>query len=307
MERISSTHLRHVDLNLLVALAELLQSRSVTAAASRLGITQPAMSRTLGRLRSTFGDPLFVRSSTGLKATPRAETLSLAVYDVVERANALVTGGPLFDPLTTERTFVVATSDYAEALLLSRVLEALEKQAPRLKLRIVRALDADALLEQGDVDLTWEPKKRSVRTLVWSRLFDDGFAFVVRKGHPVLKRGAFTLDRFLSLRHVALAPRGLNDSNPLDLALARAGRRRDVVATVPSFLAVPELLRDTELGATLPTRIIERVAARHGLVELPLPFTMPRFDLSQAWHERMRKDPGHAWLRALVAAIGRGM
>lgn len=307
MERIASAGLRNVDLNLLVAFAELLQARSVTAAAERLGITQPAMSRTLGRLRATFGDPLFVRSVTGLRPTPRAETLSLAVFDVVERAHALVTGGPLFAPLTTERTFVVSTSDYVEALLLSRVLQVLEKQAPKLKLRVIRTLNGDAMLEQGDVDFLWEPKRRAPRAIVWSRLFDDGFGFVVSKGHPVLKRGAFTMDRYLSLRHVALAPAGLNETNPLDVALARAGKKRDVVATVPTFLAVPELLRGTELGATLPSRIIERVAHRHGLVPLQLPFTMPRFDVSQAWHERMRRDPGHAWLRALVATIGRGM
>lgn len=302
MERISGASLKHVDLNLLVALAELLQARSVTAAAARLGVTQPAMSRTLGRLRETFQDPLFVRSTQGLKPTPRAEALSLAVFDVVERAHALVTGGPLFDPRTSERTFVVSTSDYCEAVMLPALLAVLEREAPKLKLRVVRTAHTDTALEQGDVDLVWAPRHRTARAIVWKKLFDDGFGFLVRRAHPVLSRGAFTLERYLSLRHVAIAPAGQSDTNPLDLALARAGRRRDVVATVPSFLTVPELLRETELGATLPSRVIARLMPKHAVAHLTLPFAMPRFDISQAWHERMRKDPGHAWLRGLVAA-----
>ncbi|MFT3714198.1 MAG: LysR family transcriptional regulator [Archangium sp.] len=305
MERISGASLRDVDLNLLVAFTELLQSRSVTTAATRLGITQSAMSRTLGRLRTTFGDPLFVRSAQGLHPTPRAEALSAGLFDVVERAHALVTGGPVFDPKTAERTFTVSTSDYCEAVLLPSVLKALEQQAPRLKLRIRSTVHTDTALEQGDADLVWAPKHPTTRAIVWTRLFDETFGFVVRKGHPVLKRGAFTFDHYLSLRHVAIAPSGQNDANPLDQALARVGRRREVVAIVPSFLTVPELLRDTELGVTLPQRVIERVVARHALVRLEMPFAMGGFSIHQAWHERMRKDPGHAWLRGLVASIGR--
>jgi DNA-binding transcriptional LysR family regulator len=263
------------------------------------------MSRTLGRLRTTFGDPLFVRSARGLQPTPRAQALSVALFDVVDRAHALVTGGPVFDPRTAERTFTVTTSDYCEAVLLPAVLRALEAQAPKIKLRVILTAHTDTVLEQGDVDLAWAPKHATTRSVVWTRLFDDGFGFVVRRGHPVLKRGAFTFERFLSLRHVAIAPAGQSDANPLDLALARVGKRREVVATVPSFLTVPELLRDTDLGATLPRRIIERVVERHALAPLELPFALSGFSVSQAWHERMRKDPGHAWLRALVAAIGR--
>ncbi len=304
MERISGVGLRHVDLNLLVAFAELLQTRNVTAAATRLGITQSAMSRTLGRLRETFGDPLFVRTAHGLQVTPRAEALSVGLFDVVERAHALVTGGPVFEPATAQRTFVVATSDYCEAVMLPQVLRALQADAPKLTLRIVRT-PTDVALEQGDADLAWTPRHPSSRSVVWTKLFEEDFGFVVRRGHPVLRHKTFTLDHFLSLRHVAIAPGGQNDSNPLDRALARVGRRREVVATVPSFLAVPELLHDTALGATLPTRVIERVAARQGLQRLELPFALASFSISQGWHERMRKDPGHAWLRARVAAVAR--
>jgi DNA-binding transcriptional LysR family regulator len=295
-------HVRAVDLNLLVAFAELLQGPSLTAAAARLGITQPAMSRTLARLRRTFGDPLFVRTASGLRATPRATALEPLLGEVLAGAETLIAGPERFDPRTAQRTFVISTADYGESVLLPTLLRRLTQQAPGVRLRLaVMPLPLEVALERGDLDLAWSPRVQTPRAVVWARLFDETFAFVVRRGHPVLKQGPFTLERFLSLRHLAIAPAGRSGSNPLDDLLARLGKKRDVVATVPSFLVVPSLLLSSDVGVTLPRRLIEASAARYGLVSLPLPFTSPGFSLHQAWHERMRRDPGHAWLRQLVA------
>ncbi|MFZ5444371.1 MAG: LysR family transcriptional regulator [Myxococcota bacterium] len=300
------THVRGVDLNLLVAFAELLQGPSVTAAATRLGVTQPAMSRTLARLRKTFGDPLFVRTAAGLQATPRALQLQPLLVEVLEGAETLVAGPERFDPKTAERTFVVSTADYGESVLLPALLSRLAAEAPGVRLRIaVTPQPLDAVLERGDLDLAWTPRVPTPRTVIWSRLFDETFAFVVRRGHPVLRRGPFTLERYLSLRHLAIAPAGRSNRNPLDELLARMGHRRDVVATVPNFLVVPSLVAASDVGVTLPRRLIAAVAARYELVSLPLPFQAPGFSMHQAWHERMRKDPGHAWFRQLVVDLAR--
>ena len=298
--------LQKTDLNLLLALSELASAGSVTQAATRLGVTQSAMSRTLGRLRETFGDPLFVRTSNGLTPTPRCEAVLPTVQRLLEEAEALLGGTAGFDPRTAERTFVVSTSDYGEAVLLPGLLRRLERDAPGVRLRVTtQPVQLDQALEKGELDLAWTPRQPSVRTVVWTRLFDETFTFVVRRGHPMARRRAFTLDDFLSLRHVALAPGGRSNSNPLDELLARLGKRRDVVATVPNFLVVPSLLQDSELGVTLPRRIVTAAAKRFDLAPLPLPFEAPGFSVFQAWHERMRKDPGHAWLRALVVEVGR--
>lgn len=296
--------LRQVDLNLLVAFAELLASGSVTAAALRLGVTQPAMSRTLGRLRLAFRDPLFVRGPAGLVPTPRAEALRPGVEAWLSQAEALL-GAERFDPRTAERTFVVATADYTEALLLPRLLHRLETEAPRVRVRVTTSPpQLDPALEHGELDLSWTPRQPSTRQVVWSRLFDEDFAFVVRKGHPVLGR-PFTLDRFLSLRHIAVAPVGRSSRNLIDDLLEKKGRRREVAATVPNFLVVPSLVEQGDLGATLPRRIVELALPRYALAVLTLPLEVPRFTVHQAWHERVRKDPGHAWFRQLVVEVAR--
>jgi DNA-binding transcriptional LysR family regulator len=297
--------LHRVDLNLLLALSELAATGSVTLAAARLGITQSAMSRTLGRLRTTFGDPLFLRGASGLRPTPRAEALLPAVDAWLEQADVLIGGAPRFDPLTAERTFVVSAADYGEAVLLPELLRRLEREAPKVKLRIsTQPLPLDAALEKGELDLAWTPKQPSARTVVWTRLFDETFTFVVRKGHPVTKR-PFTLDRFCALRHLALAPVGRSNSNPIDELLARLGRKREVVATVPSFLVVPSLLLTSDVGVILPRRIFHAAAQRFGLVSLALPFQSHGFTLHHAWHERMRKDAGHAWFRQVVVEVSK--
>lgn len=299
-------HVRAIDLNLLVAFAELLQGPSVTAAAARLGITQPAMSRTLARLRKAFADPLFVRTATGLRPTPRAAALRPLLEEVLAGAETLIAGPERFDPKTAQRTFVISTADYGESVLLPLLLRRLTSEAPGVRLRIaVTPVPLEAVLERGELDLAWTPRIQTPRTVVWTRLFDETFAFVVRKGHPVLKQGPFTLERYLSLRHLAIAPAGRSNSNPLDDLLARMGRRRDVVATVPSFLVVPSLLVTSDVGVTLPKRIVAATAERYGLVSMPLPFPASGFSMHQGWHERMRKDPGHAWLRQLVAEVAR--
>jgi len=299
-------HVRAADLNLLVAFGELLRGPSVTAAAARLGVTQPAMSRTLARLRKTFGDPLFVRTASGLRPTPRATALQPLLEEVLEGAETLIAGPERFDPGTAQRTFVIGTADYGEAVLLPPLLRRLTSEAPGVRLRLaVVPMPLDAALERGEVDLAWTPRVHAPRTVVWTRLFDETFAFVVRREHPVLKQGPFTLDRYLSLLHLAIAPVGRSSGNPLDDLLARMGRKRDVVATVPSFLVVPSLLAASDVGATLPQRVITATAERYDLVSLPIPFPAQGFSMHQAWHERMRKDPGHAWLRQIVTAIAR--
>jgi DNA-binding transcriptional LysR family regulator len=306
--RMRLAHVRNVDLNLLVAFAELLEGPSVTAAATRLGITQPAMSRTLARLRKTFGDPLFVRTASGLKATPRAAALAPALEEVLAGAEALVAGPARFDPATAERTFLISTADYGEAVLLPGLLQRLAREAPRVKLRLaVLPMPLEVALERGELDLAWTPRIATPRTVVWTRLFDETFEFVVRRGHPVLKRGPFTLERFLELRHLAIAPAGRSNRNAIDELLAGMGKKRDVVATVPSFLVVPSLLVNSDVGVTLPKRLVASAASRYGLVALPLPFSSPGFSMHQAWHERVRKDPGHAWFRQLVVDVARGV
>jgi DNA-binding transcriptional LysR family regulator len=297
-------HTRPVDLNLLVVLRHLLETRSVTIAAERLRLSQPAVSRSLARLREAFGDALFVRAPEGLRPTPRAEQFRAEVAAVLSRVDALLAGPAAFSPSEAQRTFRIATTDYGESVLLPALLRELAVRAPGVSVQVLPVARAwEAALVDGEWDVLWAPRRKAGAGIVWTHLVDERFAFVVRRGHPATLR-PLTLARFLAIPQIAIAPEG-RGGNPLDDRLARLGAKRRLVAQVPSFLAVPPLVLQADLGVTLPRRIVDLLAPRWDLAVLELPFEMPGFALSQAWHERFRHDPAHAWFRQLVAAVAR--
>lgn len=293
------------DLNLLTTLRHLLATGSVTATAARMGLSQPAVSRALGRLRASLGDELLVRAKGGLLPTGRALALQPELEALLARLDDLLASGAGFDPTTSRRTFVVASGDYAIAALLPRLQARFATEAPGVTVRLVPTQpEAEEPLEKGAWDVLWWPPRPLSRAVVWTKLFDETFTFVLRKGHPLASR-PLTLERFLSIRQIAIAPEG-RPGNPLDEALARNGHRRAVVAHVPTFTVVPVLVAQSELGAVLPRRIVDSSVLARELVSKPLPFSVPGFSLQQAWHQRQRHDAGHAWFRRAVVELCRG-
>jgi DNA-binding transcriptional LysR family regulator len=304
MNRSMPMHLTHslTDLNLLVVLRHLLDTRSVTAAAERLRLSQPATSRALGRLRYSFGDALLVRSGSQLVLTPHAQRLQAQLPAVFAQLDQLL-AQEVFEPARAERTFVIATSDYGSAVLMPGLLRRLQAEAPTVTLRLVQVpANPEQHLETGAFDLVWSPQRDLGQSVVWTPLVVERFAFVVRKGHPSLRQ-PLTVDRFCSISQIALSPEG-RPGNPLDDQLARIGGQRRVVAHAPSFTVVPGLVAMSDLGAVLPKRVITASRA-FNLVERPLPFEVRGFTMAQAWHERARHDGGHQWLRQLVFAVAK--
>jgi DNA-binding transcriptional LysR family regulator len=292
------------DLNLLTTFRHLLATGSVTATADRMRLSQPAVSRALGRLRQALGDPLFVRDGSRLVPTPRALALQPELEALMGRLDELLVTGTGFDPATSRRTFVVATADYGTAVLMGPLLERLAVQAPSVTVRVVQILpEPEEALSSGACDLMWSPPRALSQAVVWTKLFDEGFAFVVRRHHPAA-RLPLTLERYLAIPQIALSPDG-KPGNRLDEALERLGHRRKLVAHVPSFSLVPALVAQSDLGAVLPKRLIAMAARPWGLVARPLPFPVSGFPLHQAWHERHRHDAGHAWFRKVVVEVAR--
>jgi DNA-binding transcriptional LysR family regulator len=290
------------DLSLLPSLQELLETRSVTLAAERVGLSQPAMSRILARLRNRLGDALLVRSGSRLVLTPRAETLHAELPAVLSRLNAILTSSA-FEPARAERTFVIATSDYGATVVLPNLLARLGREAPGVTVRLVDVPPTpEAELTNGNLDLLFAPQRDLGQAIVWSTLAVERFAFVVRRNHPSLKQ-PLTLERFCAVPQIALSPGG-KPGNPLDERLHRLGALRRVVAHVPTFALVPSLLAASDFGAVLPQRVIAANGAFR-LVARPLPFEYPGFTFHQAWHERARHDPGHAWFRRLVLEVAK--
>jgi LysR family transcriptional regulator, transcriptional activator of nodD3 and syrA len=294
---------RDLDLELLRLFELLLSERHLTRAARRAGVSQPAMSRALARMRSVFRDELFVRGPRGVVPTPRAEALGMEVRDVLERAEQLGRQEH-FDPATLDRTFVLAANDFGEGVVLPRVVVRLGAVAPRVKLTTRPHLrDSSDALSSGAIDLVLAVATDLPRDAMSQHLFEDGFRCAVRKGHPrVGKR--MTLDLYTELGHVLISPRG-EPGGAVDSALEKIGRTRPVAVRIHSFLAAPQIVATSDLVLTGPTRILEPLAEAHGLKLLAPPIDLPRFSVHQAWHARVHRDPVHAWFRGVVASATR--
>ncbi len=295
-------NIRAVNLNLLVAFDALFEELSVTRAARRAGVTQPAMSNTLSQLRALFGDALFVRHRTGLTPTARAKDLAEPIRKGLSLLQGALTG-PSFEPATSERRFVVASSDYVELVLLPALLRRLSKQAPhvRLQLRPWGLHEAPPELARGEIDLMLGFYDKLPPHHYEQPLFDDEYVCLVRRRHPTVKN-QLTLAQYLELSHVLVTARA-DSTGSVDRALGALGKKRTIGARVSHFLTVPALVAQTDFVAALDRRVAEVFAAPLGLKLFPPPLKLPKGTIGQVWHDQQHTDPGQRWLRALIADV----
>jgi DNA-binding transcriptional LysR family regulator len=290
----------HVDLNLLRTLHVLLAEGSVTRAASRLGVSQSAVSHGLAKLRQRFDDPLVVRSGAAMVPTARAEALVEPLKKLVEGADALLEPDARFDPATSQRAFTVEAVDQAQLLLFPKLMRALARDAPGVSVAVRKPLEgAYAALEKGSLDLALGMHTSPPAGIRRRALYRVELACLVRRGHPVVK-DRLTLDRYESLSHVLVAPRG-GTEGIVDRALARLGRRRRIALVVPEFLAAPLIVAETDLVLTIDAHLARTFAAIAPLRVFSPPIDVPGYEIAAAWHERWHRDPGHKWFRRLLA------
>ncbi|WP_224241074.1 LysR family transcriptional regulator [Hyalangium gracile] len=290
------------DLSLLATLDALLQEGSVTKAARRLGLSTPGMSHALARIRERLGDPLLVRAGRSMVLTPRAEALRPRVRSLVEEAARALEAERPFAARELERTFVVYTSDYVLTLLgpaLDRVVHA---EAPSVALRFVPiTTDDSAPLREGAADLSIGiygelPPEMRIRQLI-----TDRFVCVVRKDHPTVKQ-RLSLDQFLQLEHVQVAPRG-KPGGYIDDVLRERGQERRVVRAVPYFMTGLMLVSETDYVLTISERIARLMAPRLGLRILESPLPLRPYALQLVWHPRLDGDEAHRWLRDVLLRV----
>lgn len=292
-----------LDLNLLKVLDALFAEGSVSRAAARLKLSQPATSNALGRLRHHLGDPLFVRSREGMVPTARALKLRGPLTEALRTLQAALVAPEPFDPRTARRTFVLAASDHAQLLVLPGLMARLA-HCPGLRLRVVPLgrdfptpqLEAGALdLVLGVFDLA--PGDRVPKGLRRQRLVTERFVLVGRRGHPGLRR---PLD--LSRPQLHVAPRGGTEST----ADRRLKLKRNVVLYTPHYLVAPWVLASTDVLAALPERVAQAFAEAFPLTVVPLEVPHPPLQVVQVWHPVRHEEPAHRWLRALVLAAAHG-
>ena len=297
----NAMRLAGIDMNLLTALDALLAEQSVTRAARRLGVTQPAVSHSLRRLRELLGDDLLVRTSAGMRSTPRAVELRPAVRAAIEAAEAVLQAAPPFDPSTVARTFVIAMVDQVSFLYMPHLVARLSREAPGVRFDL-RPAPIEGQVDDVDLGIgVFRERPAGVRDEL---LFREEFVCVVRRGSPAA-RGRFDLARYLSLPHLLVAPRG-RPGSPLDDTLARTGQRRTILLTVPHFLVAPQVIAASDLVWTAPAGLARAFARQLPLAIRPPPFRTPTFDVTMRWHVRLDRDPGLAWLRGLFRELAPG-
>lgn len=291
------------DLNLLPIFVALMEERSVTRAAERMGMTQPALSNALSRLRLMLQDQLFVRERYGIQPTPIALELSPLIAEALAQLDDAVLGQQAFDPAQAERLFTIAPNGYVEFVIVPAVLARLEKVAPGVKLRLTPY--GNDLVETGVVSGTTALVLGRIvdppDNLVVQHLMDEGLACAVRADHPAIG-DAMTREQFETMKHVNIVPSGRMRAG-LFQALAQQQLKRDVAISVTNFFAVAEMVAVTDYCATLPSLICRRLMHDPRLKILPAPVDLGSFPVEMAWHVRYRHDPAHRWLRALIGEV----
>lgn len=289
-------NLRTIDLNLLVVFDALMATRHVTRAADQVGLSQPAMSSALKRLRAVLKDELLVRTPAGMQVTPKALELAEPVRLILRQIERALEPDSDFDPATRERVFRVRLSDVLAMLVLPSTLAGFDIGGSRLSLDVVH-LSPDGTvdaLERDEIDMAVSFALSHGNTILSEPLMSDRMVCVVRAGHPFSATPP-SLDRFLAARHVrvSMSPADLRF---VDDVLVAEDHRRDVAINLPHWLVVPRVLHETDLVAVMPERLFlaledERLAC------CELPFASSAFSWSLYWHRRQDRNPAIRWLR----------
>ena len=291
--------IRSVDLYLLKAFDALTNERAVTRAAGRIGLSQPAMSHALARLRSLFADDLFVRTPAGLEPTARAREIAPLVAAAIEHVEAALNLGVGFDPAKSTGIFTAGMAEYAEVALVGRLAEAFARQAPRATLRLtpLTGIDAAEQLDRGAIDVAVAHLVTTPTHIESRLLLRDPFVVIARRGHPITGQD-LSIEAYATLNHVLVSPRGAT-SGALDRILVDFGLRRRIALLVATYLALPVALAASDLVATVPSRIARQIAATAEIEIMPLPIDFS-MTVSMAWHRRAASEPAQAWFRALL-------
>lgn len=296
-------NLSGIDLNLLLVFDAVMQERHVTRAGNKVGMSQPAMSNALNRLRHHLKDELFVRGPEGMRPTPRALELSAPIRSALQDLDQALNPAK-FDPATASKTFAIGTNDYFAATLMPRVVTAMEREAPGINIKLVPSAGRTfELLDAQEIDFGISAFGDVPARFGATVLIDDTYVLLMRKGHP-LSRGKLTLAKYAAARHMLMSPRG-DATGFVDQALAKQGLTRQVAITINSFSSAPGLLAATDLVFMAPKRVADTFAPLYDLATRKAPIEGPR-EYSTAtivWHSRLASHAAHVWFREIIRAI----
>jgi len=295
--------LKDIDLNLLVVFNQLLIERRVSATAEALDLSQPAVSNALRRLRTLFGDELFLRTSRGMEPTPFATQMAESIGYALGAIHRTINDRAVFEPAESQRKFTIGMTDIGEIYFLPKLIDLLEKVAPAVSVSTVRntAENLRTHLESGHVDLAIGLLPQLKTGFFQRRLFTQRYVCMFRKGHE-LEKGKLTLKRFSEAEHVVVVSPNTGHAK-VDESLERKGIKRTVRLTVPHFVAVGHILHSSNLVATVPERYAQQCLEPFNLQYVPHPVALPEHGINVFWHAKFHKEPGNMWLRGVLVDL----
>jgi DNA-binding transcriptional LysR family regulator len=299
-----------LDLNLLRVLDALLREGSTVLAGTRIGLSQPAVSAALGRLRHALGDELFLRRGQGLEPTDYARALAIPLREILDDLESLLNGPKDFDPATSNAAFKLSGSDFFAEMLMPRLAEQLSKRAPGMRVQLVDLVPDNYVntLERYEVDIALIPAADFPDRVDHQPVFWSTFSVIARTGHPRLERAGLRpgdiipIDLFCDLGHILFSPEGKLKAMG-DAALARVGRERRVVMTLPVFSGVYRAVAESDLIALIPTQLARQIGSKLGLDIYEPPMPVDPALITMIWHKRSTATPEHRWLRELISEI----
>ena len=298
---------RQLDLNLLELFETVYRTHNLTAAGSQLGLTQPAVSRGIGRLREMYGDTLFVRQQRGVVPTPFADSLVSPVSSALEILRSTVQR-PTFKQDQEARAFRVAMSDIGERLFLPRLMSHLAGVAPNVVVEAVSPNQGELYdgLASGQIDLAVGYLSDLGKQMHQRRLFRERFVYVARKDHPGIQ-GSLRREQLRELPHVVAGPEGMQHAASVEKVLSGPRIKARVALRVHSFLCVGPIVASTDLIGPVPSNLGAMVATHMNLQLIEPPMQFPAFDVTMTWHQRFHRDPGSEWLRDAFADLFRAL
>jgi DNA-binding transcriptional LysR family regulator len=287
-----------IDLNLLVVLHQLLLKKRVSAVAQVLGMSQPAVSSALGRLRATLGDDLFLRTQGGMVPTPYALQLAEPVAMALDALQQALNVRAAFDPATSTRSFTIAMTDVGEMYFLPVLVDHLTRSAPGVTLQVLGVTQASLKEDMvtGCIDLAMGLLPQLQAGFFQQALFSQKYICLMRQAHPLAADQQLSLRSFTQAEHVRIVAAGTGHGR-VDVALENQKLRRQFRLTVPHYVALGDVLSHSDLIATVPERFADRTLAPFGLIKRDLPIPVAESAIHQFWHSRLHRDPGHQWLR----------
>lgn len=296
--------LSRLDLNLLLVFHHLVRLGRVSKVAQALGMSQPAVSSALGRLRQALCDELFLRTQQGMEPTPYALQLAQPVALALDSLQQALNVRASFEPATSKRHFRLAMTDVGEMYFLPVLMDAMAREAPGVTFEVVGVTQSSLKedMASGRIDLALGLLPQLQAGFFQQALFRQPYVCLMRAGHPLAKRPDLSLQHFAAAEHVRVLAAGTGHGR-VDAALERHGVRRRVRLTVPHYVALGDVLGHSDLMATVPERFAQRVTAPFGLTTRPLPVDVEGSAIHQFWHGRLHRDPGHQWLRLQMARL----